>query len=297
MFWPRRPQVEIPAMGTGNLGKVVSMTDYPKPPIAIKGLPKPLLRPLPTILAYANLTTSLEYENASRVGRLVTAHLRVFRAMLVLFTRSAGLPPEAIGRLLRKCDTLTGASGSQLLENLNEILRELQAFPPEQVELLKTTARVQSVRLRNLFRDETGPRRVITVHNEETWHLAADLNTKLTDGCWYDCEGCHEEDGPRWLHTTDLVLLVPGKRPIRPDIEQAAMDAQIPIIVLAGVGSEGKRKNMAALRTEHGYRSGNHPVIRRPFAPVRLYQAIDGGYLRHVAAQKTPSRSLEFAAT
>ena len=26
--------------------------------------------------------------------------------------------------MLRKCDTLTGASGSQLLENLNEILRE-----------------------------------------------------------------------------------------------------------------------------------------------------------------------------
>jgi hypothetical protein len=273
------------------------MTNYPKPPIAIKGLPKPLLRPLPTILAYANLTTPLEYENASRVGRLVTAHLRVFRAMLVLFTRGAGLPSEAIGRLLRKCDALTVSSGSHLLDNLNEILQEIQACNQENGELLKTTAREQSVRLRNLFRSETGPRRLITVHNEETWHLAPDLNTKLIDGCWYDSEGCHEEDGPRWLHTTDLVLLVPGKRPIRPDIEQAAMDAQIPIIVLAGVGSEGKRKNMAALRTEHRYRCGNHQVMRRPFAPIRLFQAIDGGYLRHAAFQEMPSRSLEMAAT
>jgi len=297
MFWPRAATSRNPGYGDRYLGKVVSMTDYPNPPMVIKGLPKPLLRPLPTILAYANLTTTLEYENASHMGRLVTAHLRVFRAMLVLFTRSAGLPPEAISRMLRKCDALTGARGSHLLENLNEILRELQAFPQEKRELLKSTAREQSVRLRNLFRAETGPRRLVTVHNEETWHLAADLSTKLIDGCWYDSEGCHEEDGPRWLHTTDLVLLVPGKRPIRPDIAQAAMDAHIPIIVLAGVGSEGKRKNMAALRTEHGYRCGDHPVIRRPFAPVRLFQAIDGGYLRHVAAEKLPSRSLEFAAT
>lgn len=286
-----------PRHGDRFLGKAVTMTDAPNPPIVIRGLPKPLLRPLPTLLAYANLTTPLEYENASHVGRLVNAHLSVFRAMLVLFTRNAGLPPATIERYLRKCDALTAASGSGLLAPLNEILEDLRTIRLDNGDVLKTIARQQGDRLRNLFRAETGPRKLVTIHNEETWHFAAELNTKLTDGCWYDSEGCHEEDGPRWLHTTDIVLLVPGKRPIRPDIEQAAVGAQIPVIVLAGVGAEGKRKNMAALRTEHGYRCGDHQVVRRPFAPVRLFQAIDRGYLHHVASQEMPSRSLALSAT
>ncbi len=55
--------------------------------------------------------------------------------------------------------------------------------------------------------------------------------------------------GPCWLHTTDLVLLVPGRRPIRPDIEQAVVKANIPHLVLKGAGTGNDPQNMAALRT------------------------------------------------
>jgi hypothetical protein len=260
-------------------------------------MPKPLLRPLPTLLAYANLKTPLNFENATSVGRVFTAHLRVFRAMLVLLTRSAGVPSETVGRLLLKCDELSAESGSDIHDDLIELLEQVQEFSDEFGQLMKNTARDQNVRLRDIFRDETGPRRLITVHNEETWKLAGDLNTKLITRCWYDSEGCHEKDGPIWLHTTDLVVLVPGQRGIRPDIEQAVVRANIPILVLTGAGSDTDPQNMAALRTEYAYRSSRHTVLRRPFAPVRLYQAIDGCYLRHVAAQKIPSRSLEFVAS
>ena len=251
---------------------------------------------MPTLLAYARLNTPLDYENAKAVGRVFTAHLRAFRAMVVLFTRGAGLPPDTTARLLVKCDELTDEGEANIHDNLIELLEDLQAVNREYGELLKTTARDQSVRLRNLFREETGPRRLITVHDEETWPMAGDLNAKLIESCWYDSEGSHERDGPLWLHTTDLVLLVPGRRPIRPDIEQAVVKANIPIVVLVGARAADDRQNMAALRTEHGYRHGNHTVIRRPFAPLRLFQAIDGCYLRHVAAQRIPSRSLEFVA-
>lgn len=273
------------------------MAYKPRPPLSIKGLPKPLLRPLPTILAYANLKAPLNYENASAVRRLFTAHLRVFRAMLVLFTRSAGLPQEAMRSLLLKCDSLSDSGESDLYEKVLDLLLEVQALNEQYGEILKATAREQKDRLADIFRDETGPRRLITVHNEQTWKLSGDLNTKLITRCWYDSEGCHEKNGPIWLHTTDLVLLVPGQRAIRPDIEQAVIEANIPILVLTGADSTNDPQNMAALRTEHAYRASQHTVLRPPFAPLRLFQAIDGCYLRHVAAQRIPTRTLEFVAS
>jgi hypothetical protein len=279
------------------LGEVVFMTHKPRPPVSVKGFPKPLLRPLPTLLAYANLKTPLNYENASAVRRQFTTHLRVFRAMLVLFARSAGLPPETTGRLLLKCDGLADKSESDLYEDIIGLLQDVQDLNEQYGDIMKAAAKDQGERLKDIFRDETGPRRLITVHNEETWKLAGDLNTKLINSCWYDSEGSHEKNGPIWLHTTDLIVLVPGQRSIRPDIEQAIVEANIPIIVLTGAGSKDDPQNMAALRTEHAYRTSQHTVLRRPFTPVRLYQAIDGCYLRHLAAQKIPTRSLEFVAS
>ena len=257
------------------------------PPLPINGLTAPLLRPLPTIFNYATLAARNDYDVFAGARSIFTAHLRAFRVMLVALARSAGLPHVSIQRLIYRCEDLADAGFWEMSGNLAGFKAELQLLHEEHGRLLREAARKQSGRLRNLFRVETGPCRLMTVHNDQTWSMAADLCAKLADGCWYDCETSHEDHGPGLLQDADLVLLVAGESPIRPDFEVAVENANLPILVLAGGGLVGDRKNMAVLRTEHHYRDSGHTVLCGPMTAIRLYQAIDGCRVRRMMEQET----------
>ncbi|MEN8008662.1 MAG: hypothetical protein ABFS42_16755 [Candidatus Krumholzibacteriota bacterium] len=256
-------------------------------PLPIKGMAAPLLRPLPAIITYATFEIKAGYGGSPAARSIFTSHLRAFRAMLIALARSAGLPDTAIRRLISRCEDLKGAGFWDLPGILAGFKADLQLLHEDHGKSLKEAAREQSGRLRDLFRVETGPCRIVTIHNDETEQLAAALCAKLVDGCWYDCETSHENEGSGRLQDADLVLLVAGESPIRPDFEAAVDQAGLPHLVLFGGGRGGDRENMAALRTEHHYRDRGYVVLRGPLAPLRLYQAIDGCRIRRLLKQET----------
>jgi len=256
-------------------------------PLPIKGLAAPLLRPLPTIFTYATYAAKTGYDGSPAARSIFTAHLRAFRVMLVALARSAGLPDVAIRRLIDRCDDLADDGFGDMPGNLDGFKVELQLLHQEHSRPLKEAARELSGRLRNLFRVETGPCRLLTVHNDETRPYAETLCAKLVEGCWYDCATSHEDDGPGRLQDADLVLLVAGESPIRPDFEVTVENANLPMLVLAGGGLVGDWDNMVALRIQHHYRDNGHTVLCGPLAAIRLYQAIDGCRVRRLLEQES----------
>ena len=265
------------------------MIEQTMAPLPIKGLAAPLLRPLPTIFTFATQAAQTGYDGSPVARSIFTAHLRAFRAMLVALARSAGLPDVAIRRLIYRCEDLAGDRFWDMSGNLAGFKGELQLLHEDHSTPLKEAARELSGRLRYLFRDETGPCRLMTVHNEQTRPLAETLCAKLVDGCWYDCAISHEDDGPGRLQDADLVLLLAGESPIRPDFEAAVENANLPVLILAGGSLVCGKKNMPALRTEHHYRDSGHTVLCGPLAAIRLYQAIDGCRMRRLLEQETVS--------
>jgi hypothetical protein len=264
-----------------------------RPPLPIKGLAAPLLRPLPTIFTYVNLTANSGTGGNSAGRRLFTVHLRAFKAILIALTRSAQISDERIRPLLNRCQDLQNVSFWDLSDLLNGFMKELQGLHEGLSPLLKAAAKEQNERLGQLFRAETGPSRLVAVYNDQTWPMAEKLNAKLVDGCWYDSESRHENDGLGWLKSVDLVLLVSGELPIRLDIEKAVKQEKVAALVLKDTGPANIQQNMAALRTEHLYHQAGHRVLRGPFAPVRLYQAIDGCLVRQLLGQPAVLPSLE----
>ncbi len=262
------------------------MYEQARSPLKIKGLAAPLLRPLPTILTYVNLTANAGNGRSSTGRRQFTVHLRAFKAILIALTRSAKIPDEKIRPLLNRCQDLQSAGFWDLSELLAGFMKELQGLHSGYSQLLKDAAKEQNEHLGQLFRAETGPSRLVAVYNDQTWPMAEKLNAKLVDGCWYDSESRHENDGFSWLGSTDLVLLVSGESPVRSDIEKAVKLGETAAMVLKDTGPANTQQNMAALRTEHLYRKGGHRVLRGPFAPIRLYQAIDGCLVRQLLGQE-----------
>ena len=160
------------------------MNDQAMPPMPIKGLATPLLRPLPTIFTYATYADSDGHDGSAAARRMFTAHLRAFNVMLVALTRSAGLPDVAARPLLYRSDNLAGAGYWEMSGKLSGFKAELQLLHEEHGRLLKEAAREQIDRLRHLFQVETGPCRVVSLHNAQTWQLAETVCAQLVDGCW-----------------------------------------------------------------------------------------------------------------
>ena len=269
------------------------MLEQTRSPLQIRGFAAPLLRPLPTILTYVNLSANAGHSGNSVGRRQFTVHVRAFKVMLVALTRSARIPSDATGPLLRRCQDLERAGFWDLRDLLTGFLEELQALHKGFGPLLKDAAREQAAHLGRLFRSETGPSRLIAVYNDQTKFLEKKLLAKLVDDCWYEGDSQHENDGLSWLTSCDLVLLVSSDTPIRKDIEQAVQKAQVPTLVLFDHGKAKETQSMAALRTEHLYRQNGHRVLRGPFASVRLYQAIDSCLVRHLLGQEALLPSME----
>ena len=283
LIYISRPVTVTPSTATGR----GFMYEQSMAPLPIKGLAAPLLRPLPTIFTFATQAAQTGYDGSPAARSIFTAHLRAFRVMLVALARGACLPDEAIRRLIYRCEDLAGDRFWDMSGNLAGFKGELQLLHEDNSQPLKEAARELSGRLRYLFRVETGPCRLMTVHNDQTRPVAETLCAKLADGCWYDCATSHEDDGPGRLQDADLVLLVVGESPIRPDFEAAVENANLPILVLPGGSMVDDRKNMPALRTEHHYRNSGHKVLCGPLAAIRLYQAIDGCRMCRLLGQET----------
>lgn len=250
----------------------------------VKGIPGPLLRPLPVLFGFGRLNLSSPEMVRPRARGLFTAHLRAFKAMLVAATRSTGLVPEAVRPVLLRCNALARCRGVELWENLEAFQAELLALHREHGRRIRDGAESAQENLRHLFRVETGPCGLAAVYSEQTWSVAAKLENTLTEGCWYDCLGCHEQEGQLLGKSADVAVFVPGDRPIRPDLERSLVQDGVPILVLAGMGRRPGSSNVAALRTVHHYRQRGYPVLQGQPTRLRLFQAIDGHFLRHLAA-------------
>jgi hypothetical protein len=279
-------------------------------PIPLKTLPTPLIRLLPAICTYARLTVAEREGSASKLGpqvvKLYRAHVRVLELMLRAAADSAGLEPVAIQPLLQLGYRLGDLRGQQLADAYSDFLAKWKALYEIHHDRLRKAMSENSELYRELYWREVGRRNLLVIYSDETWAAAEKMGRKLSERCWYSCVQCRESEGAVWPAEVDVVLLVPGTRPIQASIERALERAEKPVLVLAGLADTKAAKgeldnnlehNMAVLRTEFRYKTCQYNVLHGPFAPVRLYQAIDKLYLQNLAQKHAGRMSMEAVAS
>jgi hypothetical protein len=252
-------------------------------PIPLKTLPAPIARLLPTLFEYARQTVDPDIDVGPDVKQLFVAHTRALNAFLTAMASDAGPASDTLAPFVSRCEPLASLRGSDLSFTLADLIVDLQAVYKEHHKHLRAAISSNLVVYRDLYRDVMTPKRIQAIFADETWGESESLGTKLTKRCWYDYQGHHENDGLTPLAEIDMVLYAPGQRPIQRNIEEAVAEARVPLLVLAGLGQGTDSPNMAQFRTTHRYRKLGHCVLVGSFVPVRLYQAIDGHYLRHLA--------------
>jgi len=252
-------------------------------PIPLKTLPAPIARLLPTLFEYARQTVDPDIDVGPDVKRLFVAHTRALNAFLTAMVSDAGPARDDLTPFVSRCGPLAKLHGSDLSYALADLIVDLQAVYKTHHKYLRSMISGSLDIYRELYRDVVTPKRILAIYTAETWGDSEALGTKLTKRCWYDYQSHHETDGLALLAEIDVVLFAPDQRPIQKNIEEAVAEARVPLLVLAGLGRGVDSQNMAQFRTIHRYRKLRHCVLQGSLVPVRLYQAIDGQYLRHMA--------------
>jgi hypothetical protein len=265
-------------------------------PIPFKSLPAPFLRLIPTISEYARLTAVDRPEVGPDVQNDYLAHLRVLVAFLSTTAEAGELAPEAVDPLVHRCEDMATQRGAELAETFADLVAGMQAVYAGNRDLIRDAIANDPDLFRELYRDGIRPKQILAVYAQETWDRSEKMGTKLSDRCWYDHRRHCESDGMVWLDGTDIVLFAPGQAPIQANIEEAVASAEVPVLVLTGWSKQDDPHGMAELRTENWYRRTGHRVMHGPFPPVRLYQAIDGMHLQHLAWRHAIGRKAAAAA-
>jgi hypothetical protein len=228
-----------------------------------------MLRPLPTIFNYLRVAGPDGGVVSQAARRTFIAHLRAFEAMLLLLVRSSGIPGGASSPLRRACASLATLEADSAARAHAVFRRELGRLHGDFSEPMKKAAITHKDRFAEIFRSETGPLRLIVVYDADTWNWASNLETKLVEGCWYDCRSLRVDDVPWGIRSCDALLVVPGRTQIRRIIETCAERSDIPLICLAGALGAEDLRSMATLRNLAKFRRRCRGLLLAPFTAIR----------------------------
>jgi len=263
--------------------------------VPLKSLPAPFLRLIPTISEYARLTAARGAEVGPEVRERFTAHVRALQAFLTAVAQASERAAGAIEPLRQRCDAMVTLRGAELARSSAHLTKGLQAVYRSDRKVIRNSIAEAPDHYRELYTTEVRPLRILAIYAEEVWAESEKMGAKLTESCWYAYRRHRESAGLAWLDGIDIALFAPGQQPIRANIEEAVMGAQVPVLVLAGLKKHEDAGEMAELRTAFWYRRLKFRVLHAPFASVRLFRTIDVLHLRHLAWLHAAGRKAEAA--
>ncbi|MCP4545208.1 MAG: hypothetical protein GY835_01930 [bacterium] len=260
-------------------------------PIPFKSLPPLFLRLLPTIYEYVRLTAVDGTEVGPVARQLYVSHLKALTAFLSTTAQIAEIDPQIFKPLIYRCNSMATRRGDDLIRVFGDLIEGMQAAYATKRDQVQSAIADDPDLFRELYSAEVKPKSILAVYAEETWDRSEKMEATLTN-CWYDCR-CHcESEGVVWVDDVDVVLFAPGQQLIHANIENIVAKAKIPVLVLAGWSKQEDPEDMAELRTEFWYRRSGYRVLHGPFPAIKLYQAIDGLHVHHLASRRATVRSM-----
>jgi hypothetical protein len=254
-------------------------------PIKVAGIIAPILRPLPTLFAYARVTADPRLKIAPALQEEFEANLRALATILDRVGKDAQIPASAMRAAIDRCISLAQLQGTELAGGLDQLCAALTSLHQEHGKGLRKAVAGDPERYRELYRSTAPTKTVLVFHSDESPDESDSLERKLTDRCYYDCHTVVKDWNKAPFHEADFVVFAPSKRPIEANIMAIVDSYKLPFLILMGSEKTQDQENMALMKSEFLYRKSGYDVLRNPFNPPRLYHTIDAIYMRHLASK------------
>lgn len=241
----------------------------------------PLVRPLPTICAYAGgvqtrplVPAVLEEEFYAHVDCLIdlveTACLR------------AGVPSSVCEEVTQKAVNLTRSKKNDLVAGVNELLFNLSRMSGIHKSALKHELSAQPQIYRDIYWGRVYTKKITLIHQGDGVESAEKAAKSLREGCYYDVTVMPETHIALKPMSSDFVVFLPTDGPIRPATLATASTLGLPILMLIDLGRKVETADPVMVRTAHQYTQTGLKVLYRPFTSLRLFTSVDTRYVDHL---------------
>jgi hypothetical protein len=241
----------------------------------------PLVRPLPTILAYAR--GAKEDRVAPHVlEEEFYAHTDCLKDLVETACIRTRIPGSACKEVSQRILDLARCDRRDRVGAVNQVLTHLTNLSRVHQAALKREMSSQPEIYRDIYWGRIYTKKITLVHQEDSPAALEGIARRLRDKCSYEVTLESEKEIVFRPMSSDLVLFHPGRRAIRDAAMSAAQAYGLPILILMDLGKSVEEADPVMVRLAHQYAKSGFNVIHSPFAPLRLFTAIDMGYVDHL---------------
>jgi hypothetical protein len=246
----------------------------------------PLIRPLPTIFAYARGARSLQIVPAVLEEEFF-AHVDCLIDVLDTACLRAQVPTSACEEVTQKARDLSRREKGELVDGVNELLTNLDNLSRIHKSTLKRELSSKPAIYRDIYWGRVYTKKITFVHQEEDASSLDRIVKRLEESCSYEVSVEAEKDLALKPMSSDLVIFHPTRGPVRPATLATAATFGLPTLILVDLGKSVEDADPVAVRLAHQYAKSGLNVLHRPFTPLRLFSAIDTCYVDHLFKKPT----------
>jgi hypothetical protein len=240
-----------------------------------------LVRPLPTLFAYARGAAS---------GQIVSnvleeeffAHVDCLKDLLETACLRARIPGSVCREVTQKILDLGRCERSDLIEVVNELLTHLDNLARVHKSALRNELSAKPEVYRDIFWGRVYTKKIALIHQEDSPEAVSPVADRLRDRCSYEVTLESEKEVAFRPMSSDTVVFLPTRGPIRGATLSAAEGFGLPILILMDLGKSAENADPVAVRIAHQYTKSGYNVLHGPFSPLRLFTAVDTCYVDHL---------------
>jgi len=256
------------------------MEDKISSPNIVKGIPAPLIRPLPPLYYYGRFSDNKHIEHAQKFFSGNVSYL--IEGINILTKITADKQFDEVSQLT---STLLTAANNKISDIVYAITSDLSALCTKYSNVLKNNPDISKENLATLYQSKVTPLQVLLIDNNNESERMEKLLDIFQNTCYYRVTQIkpHSDRFVEKINSNDFIIFA-SAYPIHINEQvQNIQQYRKPCMVMAELKKD-KKIDQQTLRNGAWLQSRGFEVLYKIFTPLRLFTTIDKLYLKFILA-------------
>ncbi|MBD3289186.1 hypothetical protein GF337_10310 [candidate division KSB1 bacterium] len=245
-------------------------------PNIVKGIPVPLIRPLPTLYYFGRFSNGKQSNEASNYFNGTVDY--TCDAIQLLHDQTAD---ETLLQLSRLCSDLKKCAAQETTDCVIDITTKLSKCCSEHSAQIKGNNALSKDHFLSIYKSKVKPLKTLLIDNNNEPDKIERISNTLTNTCFFEVFDT-KPNADKYIariNQSDFIVFTSAKPITINEDVQSIQSYEKPFIVLADITKDDV-KDQQTLRNGAWLQSRGYEVLYKIFTPLRLFTTIDKMYMK-----------------
>ena len=245
-------------------------------PNIVKGIPVPLIRPLPTLYYFGRFSNGKQSIEASNYFNGTVDY--ICDAIRLLHDQTKD---ESLLQLNTLCSNLKECAASDTASCVIDITTKLSTCCSRNADKIKGNDALSKEQFFEIYKSKVAPLKTLLIDNNDEPEKIDRFTNTLTNTCFFEVLDTkpYADNYIESINKSDFVIFASAKPIMINEDVQNIQSYQKPFIVLAEL-TKDDAEDQQTLRNGAWLQSKGYEVLYKIFTPLRLFTTIDKMYMK-----------------